>query len=105
MLRSLNIPTRLVSGYGPGTTRAQSGRGGQRQEEVTTSDAHSWVEAYFPGYGWIPFEPTPPSRQGNYQPFPRGQQAVTAPRRPRCRPAVPGRPSKPGNLDGAHPQP
>ncbi len=73
MLRSLKIPTRLVGGYGPGTARAQSGRAGQRQEEVTTSDAHNWVEAYFPGYGWIPFEPTPPSGQGNYQPFPRGQ--------------------------------
>jgi hypothetical protein len=77
MLRSLDIPTRLVSGYGPGTTRAQSGRQGQREQEVTTSDAHSWVEAYFPGYGWIPFEPTPASSQGDYQPFPRGQSAIT----------------------------
>jgi hypothetical protein len=77
MLRSLGIPTRLVSGYGPGTTRAQSGRQGGREQEVSTSDAHSWVEAYFPGYGWIPFEPTPPSSQGDYQPFPRGTQAVT----------------------------
>jgi transglutaminase-like putative cysteine protease len=77
MLRSLGIPTRLVSGYGPGTTRAQSGRHGAREQEVTTSDAHSWVEAYFPSYGWIPFEPTPASGQGDYQPFPRGQQAIT----------------------------
>jgi hypothetical protein len=77
MLRSLQIPTRLVSGYGPGTTRAQSGRQGAREQEVSTSDAHSWVEAYFPGYGWIPFEPTPASSQGDYQPFPRGQQAIT----------------------------
>ena len=91
MLRSLNIPTRLVSGYGPGTARAQSGRAGQRQEEVTTSDAHNWVEAYFPGYGWIPFEPTPPSGQGNYQPFPRGQRRSPASRRRLpCRPAAPG---------------
>lgn len=77
MLRTLGIPTRLESGYGPGTTRAQSGRPGQREQTVSTSDAHSWVEAYFPGYGWIPFEPTPPSAQGNYQPLPRGTQAVT----------------------------
>jgi transglutaminase-like putative cysteine protease len=77
MLRSLKIPTRLVSGYGPGITRAQSGRKGAREQQVSTSDAHSWVEAYFPGYGWIPFEPTPASSQGDYQPFPRGQQAIT----------------------------
>jgi hypothetical protein len=76
MLRSLKIPTRLVSGYGPGTTEAQSGRAGLREQEVTTSDAHSWVEAYFPGYGWIPFEPTPPSSQGDYLPFPRGLSAA-----------------------------
>ena len=44
---------------------------------MSTGDAHSWVEAYFPGYGWIPFEPTPASSQGDYQPFPRGQNAIT----------------------------
>jgi Transglutaminase-like superfamily len=102
MLRSLNIPTRLVSGYGPGTARSQNGRSGQRQEQVTTSDAHSWVEAYFPGYGWIPFEPTPPSSQGNYQPIPRGNAAVsTAP--PPVPTAKPGPTVKPGNLDQGNP--
>jgi Transglutaminase-like superfamily/Domain of unknown function (DUF4129) len=104
MLRSLGIPTRLVSGYGPGTARAQSGRSGQRQEEVTTSDAHNWVEAYFPGYGWIPFEPTPPSSQGNYQPFPRGQLAAsstppTPVPTPRSLPSA-----KPGKLPGGNHQ-
>ncbi len=102
MLRSLGIPARLVSGYGPGTTRAQSGRAGQRQQEVTTSDAHSWVEAYFPGYGWIPFEPTPPSVQGDYQPFPRGQAATVAP----TAPPVSSKPvptAKPGNVNGVDP--
>jgi transglutaminase-like putative cysteine protease len=88
MLRTLGIPTRLVSGYGPGTTRAQSGRQGQREQTVSTSDAHSWVEAYFPGYGWIPFEPTPPSAQGNYQPLPRGTQAVTGVVLPTSTPSV-----------------
>jgi transglutaminase-like putative cysteine protease len=89
MLRSLQIPTRLVSGYGPGVTRAESGRKGAREQQVSTSDAHSWVEAYFPGYGWIPFEPTPPSSQGDYQPFPRGQSAITGTATP---PAVTPRP-------------
>ncbi|HEX6537760.1 MAG TPA: transglutaminaseTgpA domain-containing protein [Candidatus Dormibacteraeota bacterium] len=78
MLRSLGIPTRLVSGYGPGTPEGTTGgRQGARQQVVTTSDAHTWVEAFFPGYGWIPFEPTPPSVQGIFTPFPRGEAAVT----------------------------
>jgi len=107
MLRSLGIPTRLVSGYGPGTTKDINGpqaRQASHEQVVTTSDAHSWVEAYFPGYGWIPFEPTPPSSQGNYQPFPRGSAAVappaqSAPPTPRTGPTV-----KPGNVGGGNPR-
>jgi transglutaminase-like putative cysteine protease len=105
MLRSLNIPTRLVSGYGPGTTHDVNGPhavAGSHEQVVTSSDAHSWVEAYFPGYGWIPFEPTPPSAQGNYQPIQRGQSAVTAPTpvptTPKPVPTV-----KPGNVGGTDP--
>lgn len=75
MLRSLGIPARLVNGYGPGTA-APNARPGAKENVVTTSDAHTWVEAYFPGYGWIPFEPTPPSAQGVYTPFLRGSAAV-----------------------------
>ena len=78
MLRSLGIPTRLVNGYGPGTTLT-GGHQGQRQQLVTTSDAHTWVEAFFPGYGWIPFEPTPASSEGAYGPFARGAAAVAPP--------------------------
>lgn len=79
MLRTLGIPTRLVNGYGPGIAQALNGRAGTRQQLVTTSDAHTWVEAYFPEYGWIPFEPTPASPDGNYQPFPRGAAGVPGP--------------------------
>jgi transglutaminase-like putative cysteine protease len=102
MLRSLKIPTRLVSGYGPGNLRTQTGRSGDRTMEVTTSDAHSWVEAYFPGYGWIPFEPTPPSNQGNYQPIPRGQTVVSGPQTPPPTPRT-GPTLKPGNVGGTDP--
>jgi transglutaminase-like putative cysteine protease len=103
MLRTLGIPTRLVSGYGPGTTRAQSGRQGQREQTVSTSDAHSWVEAYFPGYGWIPFEPTPPSAQGNYQPLPRGTQAVTGVPLPTSNPVVRTSPTPVRGFGGSDP--
>jgi hypothetical protein len=68
MLRSLGIPTRLVNGYGPGSYDEKLGK-----YVVKESDAHTWVEAYFPGYGWIPFEPTP---DGTYFPIPRGSVAA-----------------------------
>ncbi|HET7466946.1 MAG TPA: transglutaminase domain-containing protein [Candidatus Dormibacteraeota bacterium] len=63
MLRSLGIPTRLVSGYGPGGIDEQTHRLIVRDE-----DAHAWVETYFPSYGWVPFEPT---NDGVYQPIKR----------------------------------
>lgn len=67
MLRSLGIPTRLVNGFGPGTFDPSI-----HSYVVRASDAHTWVEAYFPGYGWIPFEPTPDTAN-NYVPIQRGQ--------------------------------
>lgn len=64
MLRLLGIPTRLVNGFGPGTFDATV-----HSYVVHASDAHTWVEVYFPRYGWIPFEPTP---QNGYEPPQRG---------------------------------
>jgi transglutaminase-like putative cysteine protease len=108
MLRSLGIPTRLVSGYGPGTTHdvngPQAASGSSHEQIVTTSDAHSWVEAYFPGYGWIPFEPTPPSAQGNYQPFPRGASAVSPNSVPVKTTPLPSPAAKPGFAPGSNSQ-
>ena len=54
MLRMLGIPSRQMSGYGVGVLDEKT-----RQWTVNSLDAHSWVEVYFPGYGWLPFEPTP----------------------------------------------
>jgi protein-glutamine gamma-glutamyltransferase len=56
MLRTLNIPARVVNGF----------RGGEYNDVtgnyiVRESDAHSWVEVYFPEFGWVTFDPTPPS--------------------------------------------
>lgn len=56
MARSVGIPTRLVTGYLPGTYNPFTGL-----YEVKTSEAHAWVEAFFPGTGWVPFDPTPGS--------------------------------------------
>ncbi len=57
MLRTLGIPTRWVKGFAPGTEMGTD-EAGNKIIEVRNKDAHSWVEVYFPGYGWIPFEPT-----------------------------------------------
>ncbi len=59
MLRTLGIPARVAVGF----TTAQSVAAGRGSDlatyAVTTDQAHSWVEVYFPKYGWLPFEPTP----------------------------------------------
>lgn len=53
MLRSQGVPARIVSGFRDSDERTPSGSLVFRGKQ-----AHTWVEAFFPGYGWIPFEPT-----------------------------------------------
>jgi transglutaminase-like putative cysteine protease len=53
MLRLAGVPARVVLGY---THQVPDGNG---TFTVTTDDAHAWVEAYFTGIGWVPFDPTP----------------------------------------------
>lgn len=56
MLRSQGIPARWVKGFTAGEViQTENNRA---TYEVTNNNAHSWVEAYFPGVGWINFEPT-----------------------------------------------
>lgn len=59
MLRSLGIPARIVSGYNSSGESELIGEMIYRENQ-----AHTWVEAFFPGYGWVPFEPTT-----NQEPF------------------------------------
>ncbi len=54
MLRALGIPSRVVNGF-----RGSEFNDLTSEYVVRDSDAHSWVEAYFPGYGWVSFDPTP----------------------------------------------
>ncbi|GKV56364.1 hypothetical protein NCCP2222_23110 [Sporosarcina sp. NCCP-2222] len=56
LLRSVDIPARWVKGFAPGESKLNDKR--ERIYEVTNNEAHSWVEAYLPGIGWMPFEPT-----------------------------------------------
>ena len=53
MLRYLGIPARLAVGYASGEYQQETG-----QYRLRNNDAHTWVEVYFPTYGWIEFEPT-----------------------------------------------
>ena len=54
LLRLEGVPARVVTGFASG-----SWEGLQARYHVRESDAHAWVEVYFPTYGWIEFEPTP----------------------------------------------
>lgn len=56
MLRSVGIPARWVKGFAPG--EETKNEFGDKVYRVTNAEAHSWVEAYMPGIGWMPFEPT-----------------------------------------------
>jgi hypothetical protein len=53
MLRAVGVPARTASGYAEGTFDEES-----QSYYITQRDAHTWVEVFFPEYGWIEFEPT-----------------------------------------------
>ena len=58
LARLEGIPARVVVGYTQGSFI------GNNTWQVKTSDAHAWPELYFPGAGWLRFEPTPPNTVG-----------------------------------------
>ncbi|CAH2461940.1 MULTISPECIES: transglutaminase TgpA family protein [Bacillus cereus group] len=59
LLRSAGIPARWVKGFTEGTLENTiAGAEGENVYKIANNNAHSWVEVYFPEYGWIPFEPT-----------------------------------------------
>jgi len=62
MLRTLGIPSRVVNGFRSDEFNDLTGN-----YVVRAKDAHSWVEAYFPGYGWQTFDPTPAGNGGSPQ--------------------------------------
>jgi hypothetical protein len=54
MLRMLGIPARVASGFAPGSLDTDT-----HEYVVRDLDAHSWIEVWFAGIGWVPFDPTP----------------------------------------------
>ncbi len=80
LLRELGVPVRIVDGYLPGTRDERTG-----VETLLALDRHEWVEVYFPGYGWVPFDPTggesgrtadDPGRAGHREPESPGRPRV-----------------------------
>jgi hypothetical protein len=53
MLRSLGVPARVAAGFAQGEWDEE-----YQRYIVREHDAHTWVEVFFPGYGWVEFEPT-----------------------------------------------
>ncbi len=70
LLRVEGIPTRYIQGFLPGHLDA-----GGTTETIVNGNSHAWVEVYFPGYGWIPFDPTGSVAQ--LQSIPEGPPVAT----------------------------
>ncbi|MEA2294766.1 MAG: protein-glutamine gamma-glutamyltransferase, partial [Solirubrobacteraceae bacterium] len=62
LLRMGGIPARIATGFTPGGYRRSTG-----EWIVRDTDAHSWVEAWFDGLGWVTFDPTPPATPARSQ--------------------------------------
>ncbi|WP_163654752.1 transglutaminase family protein [Listeria sp. PSOL-1] len=56
LLRSVDIPARWAKGFTTGSKLTTND--GKTIYRVANNNAHSWPEVYFPGTGWVPFEPT-----------------------------------------------
>lgn len=74
MMRALGVPARTVVGYYPGEFDA--GRDGYLYRQL---NAHAWTEVFFPGYGWIPFEPTANRPVSDFEQTGETEQAVPEP--------------------------
>jgi protein-glutamine gamma-glutamyltransferase len=73
MLRTLGIPARVVNGFRSDEFNDLTGN-----YVVRAKDAHSWVEAYFPAYGWQTFDPTPAGASGTPQGWDRAMLYLDA---------------------------
>lgn len=93
LLRAVGVPARLATGYAQGETQ------GNGQYVVRERHAHAWPEVYFPGWGWVEFEPTV-----NQAVLVRPQRAATSSLTPAPTPAIrrpPSRPPKDETLEEA----
>jgi transglutaminase-like putative cysteine protease len=75
MLRVVGVPARTASGYAEGLFDEES-----QSYFITQRDAHTWVEVFFPEYGWIEFEPTAGESPLDRQQQDEDEMAVTSQR-------------------------
>ena len=73
LLRALGIPARVATGFLT-VDRSDKNKGWYWFYE---DQAHAWVQAYFPGYGWIDFDTTVPSTEQQQSPAPDGTPPIT----------------------------
>ncbi len=71
MLRYLGIPARVAVGFAGGRYDAS-----RHTWLVTDREAHAWVEVWFKGYGWLPFDPTPAAPGAPHRPAAAGADAA-----------------------------
>jgi hypothetical protein len=85
MLRELGIPARYVTGYVAGGGRAMPVISGSFYSSerylhtILERDLHAWVEVYFKGIGWLPFDPTPAISEAHFAEAERGTPLFTTP--------------------------
>ena len=99
MLRYLGVPARVAVGFAGGSYQPSS-----RLWLVTDHDAHAWVEVWFKGYGWLPFDPTPPVPGSARNPLAAGSLPAGVPDVTLPGPGVPGQLGRydPSAAPGSH---
>jgi transglutaminase-like putative cysteine protease len=86
MLRSLGIPARIAVGFAQGTFNEE-----EKYFEIREKESHAWPEVYFPGIGWVEFEPTaslPMQEWIEISPIEQDQNSAIAPMFPDNRPML-----------------
>ena len=102
LLRMAGIPARVSTGFSTGATDTKTG-----EYVVRDFDAHSWVEVYYPDYGWVTFDPTPaasparsPARRRRPAPAARHRQRAASRPATRSPSAAPASRSPPRRARG-----
>jgi transglutaminase-like putative cysteine protease len=98
LLREVGIPTRMAEGFLPGTRELSTGT-----ERIYNSNAHAWVEVYFPGFGWVDFDPTG-GGVSRLAPLPSGRPEASPSATASGAVSGPTRPPEPSGLDREEPE-